>query len=414
MYILEGIRLALQQVWLHKLKSVFTLIGVVIGITFLIAVITIVEGMNRYVQDDFAGSLFGVNTFTVVRRSRIQTGAETDEQRRARARNPDLELHDVEIVRAAVPDAWRFAWADDRGFDEVSWKDRRRRNIRLIGASDGYEALQGWEIERGRGLAPLDERRGLQVAVIGAEIADRLYPDVDPIGKEIRLGARRFRVVGVWERQGGLLGNIRDASVLIPFSTWRQAFARDPNRVGEISVKFRTAEEMRAGMAAVEGALRADRGLRPGEENTFWLETSNELLDTWETISRVLFAAIPGLVSISLLVGGIVIMNIMLLSVAGRVREIGIRKAVGARRADILVQFLAESSTLSLVGAAVGVLLGIGIAKGVARFTPLPASVPVWAIVLGLALGLIVGVGSGLYPAYRAARQDPIVALRYD
>ena len=412
MYILEGIWIALQQVWANKLKSAFTLIGVIIGITFLLAVITVVEGMNRYVQDDFAGSLFGVNTFTVVRRSRISTGSETEERRRRQARNPHLTLHDVEVVRAAVPDAWRFAYNDDRGFDEVTYKDRRRRNIRLIGGSDGYETLQGWEIESGRGLTPLDERRGLKVAVIGADIAEKLFTDVQPVGKQIRIGAHRFDVVGVWERQGGLLGVIRDASVLVPFSVYRQTFARNPSYVGEISVKMHSLEEMEAAQIAVEGAMRSDRGLRPGEDSSFWIQTSSELLDTWEKISRILFAAIPGLVSISLVVGGIVIMNIMLLSVAGRIREIGIRKAVGARRRDILIQFLAESSTLSIIGAAIGILFGIGIAMGVERFTVMPASVPPWGIAVGLTLGLIVGVGSGLYPAYRAAKQDPIVALR--
>ncbi|MEJ2547834.1 MAG: ABC transporter permease [Gemmatimonadota bacterium] len=412
MFVLEGIWIALQQVWAHKLKSAFTLIGVIIGITFLIAVITVVEGMNRYVQDDFAGSLFGINTFTVVRRSRISTGSETEERRREQARNPDLTLHDVEVVRRAVPDAWRLAYSSDRGFDEVSYKDRRRRNIRLIGASEGYETLQGWEVSRGRGLTPLDERRGLKVAVIGAEIEEKLFPGLDPIGKEIRIGSQRFEVVGVWDKQGGLFGNIRDASILLPFSVYRQTFARNPSEVDQISVKMRSLEEMNAAQVAVEGALRSDRGLRPGEENSFWIETSSELLDTWDKIVKVLFAAIPGLVSISLVVGGIVIMNIMLLSVAGRVREIGIRKAVGARRRDILIQFLAESSTLSIVGASVGILLGIAIGKGVEAFTPMPASVPPWGIALALTLGVLVGVGSGLYPAYRAAKQDPIVALR--
>ena len=412
MYVFEGVWIALQQVWAHKLKSAFTLVGVTIGITFLIAVITVVEGMNRYVQDDFAGSLFGVNTFTVVRRSRISTGSETEERRRRQARNPHLTLHDVEVVRAAVPGAWRFAYNDDRGFDEVTYKDRRRRNIRLIGASDGYETLQGWKIENGRGLTPLDERRSLKVAVIGADIAEKLFPDVDPVGKRIRIGAHRFDVVGVWEKQGGLLGVIRDASVLVPFSVYRQTFARNPSYVGEISVKMHSLEELEAAQIAVEGALRTDRELRPGQENSFWIQTSSELLDTWEKISRILFAAVPGLVSISLVVGGIVIMNIMLLSVAGRIREIGIRKAVGARRRDILIQFLAESSTLSIIGAAIGILLGIGIAMVVEHFTVMPASVPPWAIAAGLTLGLVVGVGSGLYPAYRAAKQDPIVALR--
>lgn len=414
MRILEGIRIALQQIWAHKLKSVFTLIGVIIGIMFLIAVITVVEGMNRYVQDDFAGAIFGVNTFSVVRRNQVQTGAESQERRRRQARNPYLTMHDVEVVRRAVPEAWRFAYSVDRGFGQVSYDEYTRKNIRVIGGSDGYEAMQGWNVTEGRGLSPLDERKSLKVAVIGADIAEKLFPEVSPVGKRIRLGSTRLEVVGVWERQGGLLGVIRDASVLVPISTFRETMAWQRDRIGEITVKSRTTEEMRAAMLEVEGALRRDRKLRPGEENNFWLQTSSDLLGAWEKINRILFAALPGLVSISLVVGGIVIMNIMLLSVAGRIREIGVRKALGARRRDILFQFLAESSTLSVAGAAVGIALGIGMGKTVDALTPLPASVPAWAIVVSLVLGLIVGVGSGIYPAYRAAKQDPIVALRYE
>jgi putative ABC transport system permease protein len=412
--ILEGIRIALQQIWAHKLKSAFTLIGVIIGITFLIAVITIVEGVNRYVQDDFAGAIFGVNTFTVVRRSQVSTGAESEERRRRQARNPYLTMHDVEVVRRAAPDAWRFSYSVDRGFNQVSYNERRRKNIRVIGGSEGYETMQGWDIAEGRGLSPLDERKSLKVAVIGADIAERLFPDLSPIGKRIRLGANRLKVVGVWEKQGGLLGVIRDASVLVPISTYRQTMAWRRDRVEEIQVKMRSTEEMEGAMLEVEAALRRDRKLRPDAENSFWLQTSGDLLGAWEKINRILFVALPGLVSISLVVGGIVIMNIMLLSVAGRIQEIGIRKALGARRRDILLQFLAESSTLSLAGAAVGIGLGIAMGKTVDALTPVPASVPMWAIVVSLLLGLIVGVGSGIYPAYRAAQQDPIVALRYE
>ncbi len=190
------------------------------------------------------------------------------------------------------------------------------------------------------------------------------------------------------------------------------AWRRD--RVEEIQVKMRSTEEMEGAMLEVEAALRRDRKLRPDVENSFWLQTSSDLLGAWERINRILFVALPGLVSISLVVGGIVIMNIMLLSVAGRIKEIGIRKALGARRRDILLQFLAESSTLSVAGAAVGIGLGIAMGKTVDALTPVPASVPMWAIVVSLLLGLLVGVGSGIYPAYRAAQQDPIVALRYE
>lgn len=408
---LEGIILALEQVWAHKLKSAFTLLGVVIGVTFLIAVITIVEGMNRYVQDDLAGSLFGVNTFTVVRRDRVITGPESDDARRRAARNPKLTLRDVEIMRRAVPDAWLLSFYADRGLPEVRRNELRRRNVRLIGGSPDHSELQGWPIETGRGLTELDERRGLKNAVIGADILERLFPDESPLDKEIRLGAHRFRVVGTFERMGGLLGSIRDAAIVIPFATYRQNFSRNKNEVDAMSIKMRTEEEFEAARLATEAALRSDRALRPGEDNTFHFETSEELLGAWRSISRILFAAIPALVGVSLVVGGIVIMNIMLLSVASRIKEIGIRKAIGARRQDILLQFLAESATLSVLGAVLGILLGVALGELVDRISPLPAAVPLWAIVVALAVGLVVGIASGIYPAWKAALQDPIVAL---
>jgi putative ABC transport system permease protein len=414
MHFLEGFRLALQQIVAHKLKSVFSLIGVIIGIMFLIAVITVVEGMNRYVREDFAGSIFGINTFTVVRRTQVTTGAESQERRRREARNPYLKKHDVEVVKAAVPDAMYIAWNAGRSFPEVWAGERRRRNILVIGGSDDYAAAKGWDVEVGRAPSPVEQKQAVRVAVIGPQIMDKLFPDGSAVGKRIRLGAYRYEVIGVFERRGGFIGDIWDSAVLIPFNTYLETLALNADEVDEIDVKMHTTEEMEAAMFAVEGALRSDRELRPGEENNFHLQTSSEILNVWEKINNVLMAALPGLVSIALIVGGIVIMNIMLLSVTNRTREIGVRKALGARQRDILIQFLAEASTLTLVGSFIGMGLGIALAKVVSAVTPLPAAVAPWVLALSVVLGLSVGLASGVYPAYRAARLNPIEALRYE
>lgn len=410
----EGIRLALQQIWAQKLKSFFSLVGVIIGITFLIAVITIVEGMNTYVREDFAGSLFGVNTFTVVRRTQIQTGRLDQAERRRQARNPDLTMHDVEVVRRAATNVKFFAYSADRGFPEVRYGQERRRNIRVIGGSEEYQSVQGWKVEEGRGLTALDEQRALKIAVIGSEIAEKLFPTTSPLDKRIRVGGQRLRVVGVLEKQGGFIGNVRDASILIPFSTFDATLSRRRQGVEEIHVKVSEEADMDPAIAAVEGALRSDRRLRPAQENNFHIQTSNDLLSTWNTINTILRAAIPGLVSVSLVVGGIVIMNIMLLSVSDRTREIGLRKSLGAKRRDILFQFLTEAATLSVLGAFLGIGLGLGLARLVERFSPLPATVSLPWLVLALAMGVGVGVTSGVYPAYRASKLDPIEALRLE
>ena len=410
----EGIHLSLQQVWAQKLKSFFALLGIIIGITFLIAVLTIVEGLNRYVREDFAGSIFGVNTFTVVRRPTVETGRIDEEQRRRWRRNPELRMQEVEVVRAAVPEARYLSYFAQTGVSSVRYGQFERRNVRVVGGSPDYEAVQGWTVEEGRGLTSIDDRQALSVAVIGAQIAERLFPTTSPIGKRIRAGGHGFQVVGVLEEQGGFIGNIRDASMVIPFETFQRTLSRRRLEVDGITVKVNRAEELDPAIAAVEGAMRNERRLRPTEPSNFGIETSSGLLQAWETINRVLVTALPGLVGISLVVGGIVIMNIMLLSVTDRTREIGLRKSLGARRRDILFQFLTEASMLSIAGAALGIGAGFGLAFLIERVFPLPAAVSLPAMIISLILGLGVGIASGLYPAYRAARLDPIEALRFE
>ncbi len=414
MNVLDAVVLALRQVWAQKLKSFFTLLGVIVGVTFLISVIAVVEGMNLYVQQDFAGSIFGINTITIQRVQTQRGGREDAQQRRQRARNPDITVADAALLGEKVPDIWYLAYSSDRFMPEVRSGDKKRKNVRLIGVTDQYLALQGWDIVDGRGLSRIDDFRAIKVAIIGDAIAKKLFPDDSPLGADIVLGPFRYRIVGVLERQGGLIGNIRDASVVIPWGAYQADFARRRNVVEDIQIKFPSSEGMTAGEAAVEEALRAQHKLRPGEENDFSIETATEILDAWNSVKRVLLAAGPGLVAVALVVGGIVIMNIMLMSVLERTREIGVRKALGARRLDITRQFLAESATLSAVGATFGMALGVGLAKLVDLLTPLPASVPLWSIVLGTALGILVGLVFGVYPAIRAARLDPIVALRYE
>ncbi len=414
MNVLDAVVLALRQVWAQKLKSFFTLLGVIVGVTFLIAVVAVVEGMNRYVQDDFAGSIFGINTITIERVWSRQSGREDAQARRAESRRPFVKVADAEALREGVPNFMYFAYHSDRGLPEVWSGDNRRKNVRLIGVTEQYLALQGWVVEEGRGMTGIDDARSIRVAVIGDAIRMKLYPDESPIGQEIRLGPFKYRVVGVLQRQGGFIGVIRDAAVVIPFGAFQADFATRRNVIEDIQLKFRTEEEMDAGFATAEEVLRARHGLRPGEENDFSIETASEVLDAWNGIKKVLLAAGPGLVAVALVVGGIVIMNIMLMSVLERTREIGVRKALGARRVDITRQFLAESATLSMVGAVLGMFLGGGLAKLVDAATPLPATVPAWAIVVGVVLGLVVGIVFGVYPALRASRLDPIVALRYE
>jgi len=412
--VFDAVFLALRQVWAQKLKSFFTLLGVIVGVTFLISVIAVVEGMNRYVEDDFAGSIFGVNTLTIERVYSRRGGREDPRTRRRQARNPDITTADAELLRENVPEIWYMAYSMDRFMPEVRAGQNKRKNVRLIGVTDEYLALQGWDIVDGRGLTRIDDMRAIRVAVIGDAIAQKLFPDESPIENYIRLGPFRYRIVGVLERQGGFIGVIRDAAVVIPWGAYQADFSRRRNVVEGIQIKFRTSEAMAAGEASVEEILRARHQLRPGEDNDFDIETASEVLTAWNAIKKVLLAAGPGLVAVALVVGGIVIMNIMLMSVLERTREIGVRKALGARRIDIVRQFLAESATLSAVGAVIGMLLGIGLARLVDFATPLPASVPMWSIVLGVALGLFVGLVFGVYPAIRASRLDPIVALRYE
>ncbi|HEX9633216.1 MAG TPA: ABC transporter permease [Gemmatimonadales bacterium] len=413
MPLFEAFRLALQTIWTNKMKTAFSVVGVFIGVTFLIAVVSIVEGMNSYMTDRFAGTLLGVNTFHLRRFPNFQTGEVTNETWRSWVRRPRIRYEDAEAVEAALTVAHISAW-ESTARAELSYGGKVARDIEVTAATEKYFEVKDLPIVAGRPFSAQEVRAGAPVLVIGWELSERLFEDRDPIGREVKIRGIPYRVIGVVEKQGNLFGISLDKFAITTALAPAKRFVNPPGVVDALIVKTNSQAELDLAIAEAEATMRTRRQLRPTDENSFAIETADAVLDFWGKINAVLMVALPGLVSISLVVGGIVIMNIMLMAVAERTREIGIRKALGARRRDIMSQFLVESGTISVVGASVGVGVGLLAAQLVDAFTAVPAAVAPWSIALGVGLGAGVGMVAGLYPASRAARLDPIAAIRHE
>jgi putative ABC transport system permease protein len=411
MRFLDVLTTALAEIRANKLRSFFTLLGIIVSVAFLVAVVGVIQGMNAYVKENVANSLIGTNAFQV-RRVPIQLGFFDDEMWKKVSRRPVLTRREFDVVRAALPDAQAISITS--GFptplSDVQWRSRVVGDVTVRGVTPPYQVVQDYRVARGRLLMDVDEDQRRAVAVIGREVADKLFETADPIGQPVRLGGERFEVVGVLASKGRVLGQSFDAIALIPLSRYEMIYGH--RATTSISVKMRDAANVAPAMARAEEAMRTVRRLRPGQENNFSVETAEALVAFWDSLTKVLFSVIPAVVAIGVVVGGIVIMNIMLMSVSERTREIGIRKAVGARAQDIERQFLAESIALSIAGGIIGVLSGWAFAELVAAASPLPARITWWSVALAIALGAGVGVIFGVYPARRAARLDPIAALR--
>jgi putative ABC transport system permease protein len=411
MRLFEAVGMALRTIRAQKLKSFFSLIGVLIGVTFLIAVVSIVQGMNRYMVDRFANTLIGANTFELRQRPNITTGEVSDSVELEWRRRPRISYADADYVRARITTPATFAkFCEDRV--AVHYEGRVAKDIFLVGTEADYFGIRNYEITAGRAFTAQEVQTAQPVVVIGSELAEKLLPGVDAVGKTVQIGGLPYRVIGVVARQGTLFGLSLDKFAVMPFSAQGRRLICPMNILDALIVRTADPTEMRRAMDEAEALMRARRGLKPWQGNNFHFETAEGALGTWEKISRILFLALPGLVAISLVVGGIVIMNIMLMAVSERTREIGIRKALGARRSDILAQFVVESATLSGAGALLGIGFGLALAFVVKALTPLPAAVAPWSVVVGMALGVSVGIAAGAYPASRASRLDPIVALR--
>ena len=408
----EAIRLALHMIWAQKLKSSFSIVGVFIGVMFLIAVVTMVEGMNKYMLDAFSTQL-GANTFHLRRFPNFDVGETTRETRREWNRRPGITYADAEAVAAGITIPVVTSWVS-YGRGDVDFRDLTVQQVSIVGATEDYFEVRGLGIEEGRVFSQQEVVAGRAVAVIGKELSDRLFGDLDPLGRDIQIRSIPYRIIGIAETRGNIFGQSLDKFVVAPALSPVKRFVAPRNEVGILMIKADTEAEMRAAMIEAEAVMRSRRGLRPTQDNNFVLETADAFLEFWAKINRFLALALPGFVGISLVVGGIVIMNIMLMSVTERTAEIGIRKALGATRGDILRQFLIESAALAVIGAGLGIAAGLAIAALIEAATPMPASVAPWSLVVAVVMGAGVGIGAGLYPANRAAKMDPVYAMGHD
>jgi putative ABC transport system permease protein len=401
----ESAGIALGAVRANKLRSFLTLLGTIIGVASVIAVISFVEGLNRFVSDKLIQA--GSNTFQVDKFGFITSQeAYLDAMKR-----PDVTIEDADALRAGVRHAALvIAQAGTR--ENVRWRTERSNGVEIRGRTPGYEVTEDLAIQDGRHFTELDDQRRRAVCVIGPEVAEELFHGLDAIGREIRLGEQTFQVIGVTQPKGKLLGQSQDRFIAIPI----RSFVKFKQERGSIEVAIKSVDQASLPNALQEARIimRGRRHLAPIKPDNFAITTSDTWLEFYNNLTGGIFVVTIGVAAISLLVGGIVIMNIMLVSVTERTREIGIRKALGARRRDILTQFLTEATTLSLSGGLLGIALGIGLALLVGAISPLPAAVSLPAVGLGIVMSCVIGIFFGSYPAWRAARLDPIEALRYE
>ena len=402
--VLESVRLALSSIWANKLRSLLTLLGNIVAVSSIITVVALITGVNGAVTDAIVSDL-GADSFTVQRMGITQNEDDFERQRN----NPLVTVDDAEAIKK-FSETVSAVMAQGTQNASVAYRTVELESVRIQGVSEEYLEFATFDAERGRMMSPIEIERNRPVALLGWGTADRLFSSSDPLDKTIRVAGVNFRIVGVSAKKGAVFGNSLDDFVVIPLGSFQKLFGT--RRSLELMIKPR--DPVLASMAKdeVRTALRIERRLKPAQPDNFGIVASDSVLGIFQQATAGIAIVLVGIVGLSLLVGGIVIMNIMLMVVSERTREIGLRKALGAKRRDIMSQVLTESITLSLCGGVIGIAFGALIALLISSLTPVPSSVELWSVVLGVVVTAAVGLFFGYYPARRAAMLDPIEALR--
>jgi len=402
---LESAGIALRAIWEYKLRSFLTVLGNIVAVTSIIAVVSLVQGINLYVTDTIESNV-GVDTFTINRMPIIRTAEDEDRVRN----NPRIKVTEAAAIKKFSDNIGAIA-AQGGSSASITFRGETVDGAQVQGVSADYINFRTFDVERGRLISPVEVNTQRPVTIIGWDVADKLFGPIDPLDKTIKIGKFHFRVVGIHKKKGSAFGNSQDNFAIIPLGIFQEMFG-SRNFGLQLMVKPRTPEVLNAAIDDATVALRVERRLRPKDPDNFGVFTADTFLGIYKTATQGIFAILIGVVALSLVVGGIVIMNIMLMVVSERTREIGLRKALGARRRDIVWQILTESITLSTFGGIIGTLLGAVFAVIISKVSPLPAAVQMWSVVMGIVITAVVGLFFGMYPAMRAARLDPIEALR--
>lgn len=401
----ESVAMAMSSFWANKLRTFLTLLGIIIGVLTIITVVSIIQGLNNYVYTKMA--FFGANDFSVSKMSMMITSIQ---QWREEQKRKKLALEDMRLVQRLC-DSCELVGASVSTYRTVKYRNESLKTVEVRGITNRDHMIGSvLELERGRHISKDDEDRSRYVCIVGADIQEKLFASLDPIGKRLRVGNHSFFIIGLGEKKGKLLGFSQDNYVRIPITTFQKIYGS--RRSINVNVHTASQEQMATSQNEVRTILRSKRHVSFNDPDDFSIQTSDTFIQFYKSATTGIYFAMIAISSLALLVGGIVVMNIMLVAVTERTKEIGIRMAVGARRKDILVQFLIESATISATGGMIGIILGFMLARGVSAATSMPSTVDPVSIVVAICVSASVGIFFGLYPASKASKLDPIEALR--